>query len=1389
MANLFDGIKKTVGDFINTFDKKAEIDPKLKSELEKRGMKSQIEDIQSSYAKSNVSSNLADTGRVIADITGAKLSNVVGASLSTPLVNKYQRELTRTENELHNKIISKIQDLTTPREQKIKLLELDPQSKPIIDSIPELKTTAKEIWTDAGKLALTAASLFNVGSLAGKTALSELAQATKALSAYERVRKYGKMGQAVNVMLKSAPQFGFDAAVGGAYGIVDAIGKNKSIDEVKKQGLIDAGINVVVPVAFGLVLRGLAQGLKYTGKGIADVSIKLRNAAEQYALGTTIEERIINAKNVQDKALSIYQPAKTASQKIAGEFVKSIDYLRSIPERIYDAGSSLNKYSRDSYLEFRLGRDAAKDAAYRMKDRLANQIFSKDDNIYNATKAKLTLLDQLERARLGDEIAYPLDIGDTTGMSAKNINKLKVDALEKELIKMDQGLVDSGIAEVVQKSIDDYNDFNLQLLQEKVGAGYQTRESIETLTTAHPNYIPHSTVARVLEDGTPDFIKATRNPSKSTIMSSTGGSTRALEDPIDMIYNRIDEHYQALSNSKLTDSLIKDDTAKLFTPVRTAANVLERKELIKQMSIAKQDIGKLSKVLKRTKKEDKVLQSKMTDIESNISSLNKYMEDKFNLFLSDDGELLQMSKAEFDDIGKQIMSLKNKLGKLSIKDEIASKIISKTSDKLQELHDLNKSNYNKVVKELGDLKMSSQTMAEKGLMPINRWVNGVKETYLVPEEVAVAVKNLNQEASTGFVKYWGKVNDVFKGLTTGYNLPFAVSNLAKDRQTAYIMADTLINNYLKSAGLPVGIRKNIGLDSKGLVDLYRKVGGSGADIISDTTLKSGQKTFEEMRKSGFAKVISNSYRPDKAIAFINKELEKSTRLQVFKRALESGVSEREAALIARDATVDFSKMGTQMKVLNQVFPFLNARVQGAINMVKAAGMAPEVFARKMYYSAVVPSVILDQYNSQFKSDANVSTHIRDNYWYIITGEQEATDKDGRKVLIPQMVAIKKGEIQQVASIGISEFLRRMRGESPKSYAELSFKMLGSISPIGTGGYNPQSWFVAPLAATGPITKSLIGMGTNIDPYTGLDIIPSEKLGAKSNALKYSSNTRELSKQIGATLNTSPAMIEFIVNSFGAVPKQALQTADIIQGLQKGEGIRGKSISDTKFGQMSQLPWLDTFIKEGAYIGSDPYKESLLKAQEIKGKQIDINIINKETADMIVDNAFKIKDMEERKAYLNEARKNYSPDIIKRAATEYRSRNAEGFLRPGMDTEVVANFVYKEILDMQKNNIDNKEILEYLNNLKKKNIITDESAKKIKGLNQYGLYIDDVENAPTIQDKTNIILSAVVDMKNKGIEKSAISNFLLKMFNDGYINDQTLPIIRGQIQEIFKKNQE
>lgn len=114
--------------------------------------------------------------------------------------------------------------------------------------------------------------------------------------------------------------------------------------------------------------------------------------------------------------------------------------------------------------------------------------------------------------------------------------------------------------------------------------------------------------------------------------------------------------------------------------------------------------------------------------------------------------------------------------------------------------------------------------------------------------------------------------------------------------------------------------------------------GSNKDIMSMFMSKIKTKTTKD-------KTLDILKMPFKAFEAVNEATEQAPRLAEFKRTydqlLRQGFTEQEALFVAgnraRELTVNFSKMGTSVRTLNQYAAFLNAAIQGNVKVVKALG--------------------------------------------------------------------------------------------------------------------------------------------------------------------------------------------------------------------------------------------------------------------------------------------------------------------------------------------------------------------------------------------------------------------------------------------------------------------
>ena len=195
-------------------------------------------------------------------------------------------------------------------------------------------------------------------------------------------------------------------------------------------------------------------------------------------------------------------------------------------------------------------------------------------------------------------------------------------------------------------------------------------------------------------------------------------------------------------------------------------------------------------------------------------------------------------------------------------------------------------------------------------------------------------------------------------MRTQYSPEFIVSNLLADHLEAYqalvgrygikggsktfakMVASEISNfkalrNYLKTGMMTrdVGEAVRAGLLTKGGVASEGFEGKEQSIRSHIEEFRRKQKKWRDMSAADWAKNGWSNI--GDFISFANEMAEYSTRMGIFSALKKQGVSVKDAVKFARDATVNFNRKGTAMPLINGLYMFANASVQGTVRSVQA----------------------------------------------------------------------------------------------------------------------------------------------------------------------------------------------------------------------------------------------------------------------------------------------------------------------------------------------------------------------------------------------------------------------------------------------------------------------
>lgn len=216
--------------------------------------------------------------------------------------------------------------------------------------------------------------------------------------------------------------------------------------------------------------------------------------------------------------------------------------------------------------------------------------------------------------------------------------------------------------------------------------------------------------------------------------------------------------------------------------------------------------------------------------------------------------------------------------------------------------------------------------------------------------LAIAMRNLDATELDRFTRTMGGLTRWFAAVNTQYNPVFSVFNLARDVQGSMLQLSTT-----PLAGQEKQVLKGVATNVRAIYkELRNQRAGKGVgtgqweQLWEQMQLDGGSTGFRDLyanpkdRAQGLQDAldaIGRGVGVRKAwgavkgwLSDFNESLEGTTRLAVYKIAIDQGLSRQEAASIAKNITVNFNRRGRNTSVVGSYYAFMNAAIQGNVRM-------------------------------------------------------------------------------------------------------------------------------------------------------------------------------------------------------------------------------------------------------------------------------------------------------------------------------------------------------------------------------------------------------------------------------------------------------------------------
>lgn len=360
-----------------------------------------------------------------------------------------------------------------------------------------------------------------------------------------------------------------------------------------------------------------------------------------------------------------------------------------------------------------------------------------------------------------------------------------------------------------------------------------------------------------------------------------------------------------------------------------------------------------------------------------------------------------------------------------------------------------------------------------------------QETYIRvhDERLLTAMKNLGPEPLNALTKALGWVNRKLAAVNTSLNPEFVISNFVRDLQTAAANLETEVGR--QDGRLQKRITSQVLADIpkavRGIYHALRETDGKQDDEwvrhFNEFRADGGQIGFfgltdYETKAAELQAMLDEAGGDWKALGkkgvralweFIsnaNGSIENATRLAAYVNARRSGVSRAKAASLAKNLTVNFNRKGELGALVNSLYLFSNASIQGTAQLVRVVG------SKKGAYLATAiagSAVLLAELNRAMAGDDDdernfydkVPDHVRERNLIVMKWWRD----DGAYMTFPLPYGY---NVFVVAGNTISDLVHGRKVS--EAAVGMAGTMVGAFSPLGSEGSSNASTFLAKLAS-------------------------------------------------------------------------------------------------------------------------------------------------------------------------------------------------------------------------------------------------------------------------------------------------------------------------------------
>lgn len=559
-----------------------------------------------------------------------------------------------------------------------------------------------------------------------------------------------------------------------------------------------------------------------------------------------------------------------------------------------------------------------------------------------------------------------------------------------------------------------------------------------------------------------------------------------------------------------------------------------------------------------------------------------------------------------------------------------------------------------------------------------------KALRIEDRRLAAAFRGVNMQFMPPLLRFVPIYTRLYSSLATRFNPEFLLPNKIRDIQEMAVFAASKDKIGFSGAGKsvlrdPASIKSisefMLGKNTAG-ARLYKqmRLDGGTTGGLGLSTKKQATIDLAKIRKTNRSSIRKGLVKTLETIDNVNQIIEDSSRLSVYKTALDRGLSRREAARLAKDATIDFNQMGTGGPIINSLYMFSNASIQGSTKMLKAM-KNPKVAATVVTVVGTA-TALTNQHNDAIDSDWRDKVPEWDRYNNLVI-LLPSSDGDINYFKLPVSWGLKPIKV----SMDYLYDLSQEKATIPDAIEGIMAATLDSYNPVG-GTDALSTATPTPLDIPVEIGRNRAWHGGKIkpdyDPNSPEALKYFKSLTDTTSGKAFKDITKYFYKKTDGRVDVSPADLEYAFQQYiGGLGRFSSKVISTIQSVGTGEGLPKADdlpITSRFVGQKTSEEVGDRLMPAGKFYdirddveGADKFRKAELKDLYAEMKQMSPEdrqkamqeLVNSGDVDAIktifdefkkdakgltqIESSFSSASVKTRATYLIEVQKTMSPD--------------------------------------------------------------------------------------------------------------------------------------------------